>query len=146
MVGMQGCGEHGAAGGRAEGGTPLSGHRVRELRAGPFDLSEATYDPSSRTDEHAHAATSLVFCLAGELRQRHGSRIGALNRDDLLVLPADVPHADTVGQGGCSCLFVTLSDFPAERIGKDRRVLEVASFTRDGRLARLGWAQPARVI
>lgn len=119
---------------------PLAGRQVRQLRVGPFDLSESAYEPSSRTDEHAHATTSLVFCLQGELRQQHGSRVGELARDDLLVLPAGAPHADTVSESGCRCLFVTLRDFPSERIGNDRRILEAASFTRDGRLARIGWA------
>ena len=141
MAGPHGCSVHAKIEAHGQGvSTPLSGRRVRELRAGPFDLSEAAYDPASRTDEHAHATTSLVFCLDGELRQRHGSRVGELARDDLLVLPAGAPHADTVSRDGCRCLFVTLRDFPPERIGADRAILEVASFTRDGRLARLGRA------
>ena len=141
MAGPYGCTGHGnvaEGNGQGESKAPLSGRQVRELQAGPFDLSEAAYDPSSRTEEHAHATTSLVFCLDGELRQRHGTRVGQLARDDLLVLPAGVPHADTVSRHGCQCLFITLRDFPAERIGSDRGILEVASFTRDGRLARLG--------
>ena len=141
MAGSHGCTAHSTTANNGEGGcTPLSGRQVRELRAGPFDLSEAAYEPASRTDEHAHATTSLVFCLEGELRQRHGTRVGELARDDLLVLPAGALHADTVSGEGCRCLFVTLRDFPAERIGPDRAILEVTSFTRDGRLARLGRA------
>jgi AraC family transcriptional regulator len=119
---------------------PLAGHRMRQLQAGPFELSESSYEPSTRTEEHAHAVTSLVFCLDGELSQRHGTRTGELARNSLLVLPAGAPHADTVSDSGCRCLFITLRDFTPDRIGVDRRILEVASFTRDGRLSRIGWA------
>lgn len=118
----------------------LAGQGLRHLAAGPFDLFECVYHAALETREHAHEATCLVFCLDGEMQERQGALVGELRRDNLLVLPAGVVHADSVGHSGCRCLLVVMSDFPSERLGDDRRILERASLTHDWRLARLGWS------
>ena len=125
------------------GAAPASTTAAREMRhlqAGPFEIFECAYEPGVETPEHEHDATCLVFCLDGELHERQGGLVGELKRDALLVLPAGVAHADTVGRTGCRCLLIVMSEFPSEKLGADRKILERASLTHDWRLARLGWS------
>ena len=118
---------------------PLAGEQLRHLGAGPFDVFECVFEPSQEAADHAHEATCLVFCLEGELHERQGGQVAEVTRDTLLVLPAGVTHADRAGPSGCRCLLVVMSEFPSERLGADRRILERPSLTHDWRLARLGW-------
>ena len=119
---------------------PPAGRELRHLRAGPFEVFECAFEPGIETAEHAHDVACLLFCLDGELRERQGALVGQLRRDALLVLPAGAAHADTSGACGCRCLLVVMSDFPSDRLGPDRRILERASLTHDWRLSRLGWS------
>ena len=123
----------------ARGAAPAA-REMRHLRAGPFEIFECAYEAGVETPEHAHDATCVVFCLDGGLHERQGSLEGELKRDSLLVLPAGVSHADVVGDSGCRYLLIVMAEFPSERLGPDRRILERPSLTYDWRLSRLGWS------
>jgi AraC-like DNA-binding protein len=80
--------------------------RLREIVAGGFFVTEASYAPGAVLATHAHAQPSLTFVLEGGFREEIGSRGVELRPRALLIKPGAAEHRDLIGRGGSTILFV----------------------------------------
>lgn len=114
------------------------GRRLRTIDAAGVRFTESAYPAGQTTADHVHAATSLVFGLAGLLTQRYGAASGELRPQRWLILPRDVEHSDRVGAAGCACLFLTLRAPDALHLGASAAALSTHAFLDDARAAGIG--------
>jgi AraC-like DNA-binding protein len=80
--------------------------RLREIEAGGFFVTEASYAPGAVLATHAHAQPCLTFVLEGGFREEIGSRAVDLRPRTLLVKPGEAEHRDLIGRRGATILFV----------------------------------------
>jgi quercetin dioxygenase-like cupin family protein len=76
----------------------------QRLRAEADDVYGWSNGPGDRYARHSHAYRKILYCVRGSIDFQLDDRIIPLRAGDRMELPADTPHAATVGPEGCACI------------------------------------------
>ncbi len=80
------------------------------MRTANILVNEVEYEPGEAQDRHAHPYANVTLVLDGTIQERVGSNEACGRPLSLVIKPAGVEHANTVGRRGARTLQVALLD------------------------------------